>query len=122
MEPVTLIGKWHLVADTVLTFSRGALIKTDYNTNTKASLSDLEFALGQMLYLYNNETYEIQPTYDSAGSSVTLNLPASTGGTAAKTKTASIKVLTAGRLLLYFPPVSTNGTSSTMDFVKLSTQ
>lgn len=117
---VTLVGKWHLVADTVQTFSASSPVKTEYNTNTKASLSDLEFEPGENFYVYNGQNYSIQPTYLNSGNSLTLNYPAIEGGAAAVTKVATIKLLTAGRLLLFFPPASTNGTYTTLDFIKLA--
>ncbi|RFZ81752.1 hypothetical protein DYU05_18195 [Mucilaginibacter terrenus] len=117
---VTLVGKWHLIADTVQTYTAGALVKTETGSNTKAGYSDLQFYRTGEFDIYNTETYANKPTYTSSESSLTLSYPASEAGAPARTQNVTIKALTETRLLLYYPPVSTNGQAITFDFVKLN--
>lgn len=118
-----LIGKWHLRADTLITYNNGVATSTQINPYTNSADHDLEFEATGQFYIYNNVPYPTPPTWAVTGSSLTLTYPAYTMGTAtmpATSSAATVRMLDQNRMVLFFQNyTNSGGTTSVQDFVKL---
>jgi|GEM_PF-3395580 len=119
---ITVVGRWHLAADTLTTYADGKPAAVQINAYTKQGDHDLQFFRNGEFYIYNSVPYTNALNWGLADK-LTLNFPAyeQNGVTVpAVTQTATVKLLTTSRMLLFFDKTTVNGETSVQDFVRVN--